>query len=319
MLSAPVVRGRYAPSPTGALHLGNLRTALLAWLFARAAGGAFILRMEDLDRPRARPGAAGRALEDLRWLGLDWDEGPDVGGPLGPYTQSQREDIYRAALARLEVRGLLYPCYCTRAELARLASAPQGPGDEGQRYPGTCRRLSARERRAREAAGRRASLRFRAPEGEMRFEDEVAGPVCEDVSRTAGDFVVRRSDGVIAYQLAVVVDDALMGINQVVRGADLLSSTARQLALFDALRYPRPMRFAHVPLVVNAAGERLAKREEAEGIAGPRARGLVARQVVGALAASCGLWPPGEPATPAEVLAAFDAGRVSAEPGTIAM
>ena len=317
MVGMPAIRGRYAPSPTGALHLGNLRTALLAWLSARAAAGAFILRMEDLDRPRVRPGAATHLLRDLRWLGLDWDEGPDVGGPLGPYTQSQRAALYAAALGRLRARGLLYPCYCTRAELARLASAPQGPGDEGQNYPGTCRRLSARERRAREAAGRRPALRFRAPEEPIAFVDRVAGPVSERVAQTVGDFVVRRSDGVVAYQLAVVVDDALMGVTQVVRGADLLASTARQLALFDALGYPRPTEYAHVPLVIDTAGERLAKRDAAAGIDALRARGMDAAQVVGALAASCGLWDEGERATPREVLAAFDVARISKEPSHV--
>jgi glutamyl-tRNA synthetase len=319
MLSTSTVCGRYAPSPTGVLHLGNLRTALLAWLFARSAGGVFILRMEDLDRPRVRLGAAQQSLLDLRWLGLDWDEGPDVGGPLGPYTQSQRAALYTAALGRLQARGLLYPCYCTRAELARLASAPQGPADEGPRYPGTCRTLSDRERRVREAAGRWPALRFRAPEEPIAFVDRVAGPVTERVAQTVGDFVVQRSDGVIAYQLAVVVDDALMGVTQVVRGADLLSSTARQLALFDALGYPRPREYVHVPLLLDAGGERLAKREAAAGLDALRARGLSTVQVLGALAASCGLWPAGEPATPSQVLGNFDEATLAAAPGPVAL
>ncbi len=311
------VRGRYAPSPTGALHMGNLRTALLAWLFARSRHGAFVLRMEDLDRPRERGGSATQILRDLRWLGLDWDEGPDVGGPLGPYCQSQRDALYRAALGRLMARGLLYPCYCSRAELSRVASAPQGPSDEAPCYPGTCRHLTERERRAREAAGRRPALRFRAPEGRITFVDTLAGTISEDVSATVGDFVVRRSDGVIAYQLAVVVDDAYMGVTQVVRGADLLSSTARQLALCDALGVPRPEEYAHVPLLMSATGERLAKREAAEGIEGARERGRTARQIVGALAASCGLWPKGEPAAPEEVLAEFDPRHLRDGPGGI--
>jgi glutamyl-tRNA synthetase len=311
------LRGRYAPSPTGALHLGNLRTALLAWLFARVAGGSFILRMEDLDRPRVRAGAATQLLRDLRWLGLDWDEGPDVGGPLGPYAQGQREALYAAELGRLQARGLLYPCYCTRAELARVASAPQAPVDESPRYPGTCRELSARERQAYEAAGRRPALRFRAPEETIVFTDWVAGPVVESVAQTVGDFVVRRSDGVVAYQLAVVVDDALMGVTQVVRGTDLLSSTARQLALFDALGYVRPAQHAHVPLVVDAAGERLAKRDAGAGIVALGTRGWAVEQVVGALAASCGLWPAGTPATVHEVLTAFDPERLRKESGRV--
>ncbi len=303
-------RGRYAPSPTGALHSGNLRTALLAWLWARQAGGRFVLRMEDLDLPRARPGAAAGILADLRWLGLDWDEGPDIGGPYGPYLQSARQTLYDAALARLRARGLLYPCYCTRAELARIASAPQG-GDEPGRYPGTCRDLTAAEQMNRAAQGRRPALRFRAPDAPITFVDRVAGRVTEHVAETAGDFVVRRSDGIVSYQLAVVVDDALMGVTQVVRGADLLTSTARQLALYDALGYPRPAEYAHVPLLLDASGARMAKRDASLGLAALRERGMTPAQILGMLAASCGLWPAGAPATPGVLLAAFAPERLS--------
>src|SRR5512146_1121716 len=199
-MSGVAPRGRYAPSPTGALHLGNLRTALLAWLLARSAGGGFILRMEDLDTPRTRPGAAASSLTDRRWLGLDWDEGPDVGGPFGPYIQSARQSVYLGALARLRARGLLYPCYCTRVELhaarsgSSIASAPHA-GDLPPRYPGTCRDLSERERRAREALGRRPSLRFRVPDEPISFDDRVLGQQREQVSATSGAFIVRRSDG----------------------------------------------------------------------------------------------------------------------------
>ena len=324
-MSAP--RGRYAPSPTGALHLGNLRTALLAWLLARSAdtaGGAFILRMEDLDMPRVRPGAAAAILADLRWLGLDWDEGPDCGGPYGPYVQSARGAIYLAELARLRALGLLYPCYCTRAELhasgvaASIASAPQA-GDQPPRYPGTCRELSQSERRAREAAGRRPSLRFRVPDMPISFTDRLLGPQTERVSETVGDFIVRRSDGLIAYNLAVVVDDALMGVTQVARGADLLGVTAPQRALALALGYPPPSEYAHLPLATDASGARLAKRDAAAGVAALQARGLTPQQVVGALAASVGLWPAGEPATPHALLAAFDPARISSQPSAIAL
>ena len=310
------VRGRYAPSPTGALHLGNLRTVLLAWLFARAAGGTFVLRMEDLDLPRVRPGAAERMLDDLHWLGLDWDEGPDVGGSLGPYIQSARQALYAAALARLRERGDLYPCYCTRAELSRIASAPQ-QGDEPPRYPGTCRALTAKERAAREAAGRRPALRFRAPAAAISFRDVLAGEVTEYVAEVTGDFVVRRGDGIIAYQLAVVVDDALMGITQVVRGVDLLSSTARQLALYDALGYPRPREFVHVPLALDADGARMAKRNASAGLAPLREEGMTPERVLGVLAASCGLWEPGEPARLDMLLARFDPARLRREPSPI--
>ncbi|HEX8107550.1 MAG TPA: tRNA glutamyl-Q(34) synthetase GluQRS [Kofleriaceae bacterium] len=313
--------GRFAPSPTGDLHLGNLRTALLAWLFARSAGGAFVLRVEDLDRPRVRPGAGAQMLADLHWLGLDWDEGPDVGGPLGPYTQSIRQALYAGALARLRDRDLLYPCYCTRAELqalAGIASAPQG-GDDTPRYPGTCRDLSERQRRQREREGRRPALRFRVPDAEIAFDDHIAGPRREQVAASVGDFVVRRSDGIVAYQLAVVVDDALMGITQVVRGADLLTSTARQLALFDALGYARPQSFAHVPLALDPNGVRMAKRDASSGIGEARSSGLDHRVVLGALAASAGIWPPGETATPDQLVAAFDPRLITSTPTPVSL
>jgi glutamyl-tRNA synthetase len=323
-VSDAATRGRYAPSPTGALHLGNLRTALLAWLLARSAGGDFILRMEDLDLPRARPGAAYQILDDLRWLGLDWDEGPDIGGPYGPYTQSARAAIYLGALARLRARGLLYPCYCTRAELhasaasQAIASAPH-MGDQPPRYPGTCRDLSARERRERAAAGRRPSLRFRVPDEAINFTDRMLGPQSERVSATIGDFIVRRSDGLIAYNLAVVVDDALMGVTQVARGADLLPVTAPQRALTLALGYTPPSEYAHLPLATDATGARLAKRDASAGVQALRASGSSPERVVGALAASVGLWPAGEPATLRALLATFDPARIRPQPSDIAL
>lgn len=317
-------RGRYAPSPTGALHLGALRTALLAWLFARAAGGAFILRIEDLDLPRVRPGAATAMLDDLRWLGMDWDEGPDSGGPYGPYIQSARGALYSGALARLRAAGLLYPCYCTRAELhsaqdAAIASAPHLTGAPVP-YSGACRDLTASERRARGAAGRAPSLRFRASREMVTFSDRLCGAISERVSETLGDIIVRRSDGVVAYNLAVVVDDALMGVTQVVRGADLLGVTAAQRALALALGYEPPHDYAHVPLATDEAGARLAKRDAAAGLEDLRARGVTPEQVVGALAASVGLWPAGEPATPRDLLAAFDPARMlRREPSVITL
>jgi glutamyl-tRNA synthetase len=309
-MTALQARGRYAPSPTGALHLGNLRTALLAWLFARAAGGQFVLRIEDLDLPRSRPGAARRMMDDLRWLGLDWDEGPDVGGLTGPYAQSMRAALYDHAIARLRALGLIYPCYCTRAELARIASAPQ-QGDDAPRYPGICRHLTRRERVEHEASGRRPSLRFIAPEAPISFGDVVRGEQTELVAATTGDFIVRRSDGIVSYQLAVVVDDALMGITQVVRGDDLLSSTARQLALYDALGFPRPITYAHVPLAVDESGSRLAKRDAAAGLAPLRDAGYSPARVVGALAASCGLVPAGSALSPDEIAVAFDPAQIT--------
>jgi len=308
-MSGQPVRGRYAPSPTGALHLGNLRTALLAWLFARAAGGRFVLRIEDLDLPRSRPGAALAILADLRRLGLDWDEGPDVSGIFGPYVQSMRQALYDEAIARLREKGLIYPCYCTRAELAQIASAPQG--EEGQPYPGICRRLTTRERAARAASRRRPALRFIAPEEPIQFDDRLHGTVSGSVAATVGDFIVRRSDGIVSYQLAVVVDDALMDITQVIRGADLLASTARQLALYDALEYPRPQEYAHVSLMVDAEGIRLAKRDAAAGLDALRAAGYTPGQVLASLAASCGLHPAETSTTPTDLLAAFDPLRLN--------
>ncbi len=286
------VRGRYAPSPSGDLHLGNLRTALLAWLFARVAGGQFVLRVEDLDQPRVRAGAAQRMLDDLRWLGLDWDEGPERGGPYAPYVQSERTAIYQDYLQRLRAADLVYPCYCSRAEIAqaaRIASAPQQGAEEGPRYPGTCRHLTKRQHAAYEAAGRRPALRLRV-DGEriVAFNDLVAGPVTQHVQRTVGDFIVCRADGIFAYQFAVVVDDGLMRINQVVRGSDLLSSTARQILLFEALGFPIPT-FAHVPLLLDEQGKRLAKRVQSAGIEPLRAAGATPAQIAGRLAASCGL------------------------------
>jgi glutamyl-tRNA synthetase len=287
-LAPTIVRGRYAPSPTGVLHMGNIRTALLAWLFARCAAGQFVLRIEDLDRPRVRQGATQQILDDLRWLGLDWDEGPDVGGPYAPYTQSERIEIYEQYLRHLQDADLIYPCYCSRAEIAQVASALQ-QGSEGPVYPGTCRHLTEAQRRRYEAQKRRPSLRFRVDdERTVTFTDLVAGPCSQHVQRTVGDFIVRRSDGVFAYQFSVVIDDALMQINQVVRGCDLLSSTARQMLLFEALGFPLPT-FAHVPLVRDEHGHRLAKRLQSEGLAPLQAQGLTPEQILGKLAASCGL------------------------------
>ncbi len=309
------MRGRYAPSPTGPLHLGNARTALLSWLAARASGASYIMRVEDLDGPRVRPGMEARILEELRWLGLDWDEGPDVGGPSGPYRQSERMDRYAAALERLRAAGAVYPCFCSRAEIAAAAQAPHGPGDEGPRYPGTCRALAPEEARRR-AAQRRPAWRFRVPDGEVAFDDGVHGPQRRDVSAETGDFVVARADGIPAYQLAVVVDDAAMGVEEVVRGDDLLGSTARQLLLYRALALPAPV-FAHVPLVNGEDGARLAKRHGALSLGELRERGADPRAVVGLLAASAGLCAPGARPSPGALAAGFSLDRVPREPARL--
>jgi len=308
-------RGRFAPSPTGPLHLGNARTALLAWLAARAVRGTLVMRVEDLDPPRVRPGMEARIIDELRWLGLDWDEGPDLGGGLGPYRQSERAGRYQAALARLRQAGLVYPCFCSRAEIAAAAQAPHGPADEGPRYPGTCRELPAAEA-ARRAEERRPAWRLRVEPGQVRFEDAVHGPCCFEPAAATGDFVVMRADGVAAYQLAVVVDDAAMEITDVVRGDDLLPSTARQLLLSSALGLPRP-RFAHVPLVVGADGERLAKRTGARSLGELRERGVAPEVLVGQLAASCGLVEEGRRCSAAELVAGFSWGRLPRGPARL--
>lgn len=340
-------RGRFAPSPTGWLHLGNARTALLAWLRARAAGGGFVLRVEDLDAPRTRPEAVEGNLAELRWLGLEWDEGPDVGGPHGPYRQSERGAYYAEALARLQAHGVLFPCYLSRKDLARAASAPHdlpapgplpdGPPDgpphardaapTGPAEPGGGRSADAaarsaalaaapvygeRERRrservagAKAAAGKTPSLRFAAAPGIVTFVDALAGPQRFDVMQDVGHFVVRRGDGQWAYQLAVVVDDAAMGITEVVRGADLLRSTAAQLLLYRALGLAPPT-FAHVPLLVDDHGERLAKRTGALTLHDLRAAGVPPERVLGLVAHGLGLVPERVPVRADDLLASFD-------------
>ncbi len=237
------MHGRYAPSPTGTLHLGNLRTALLAWLFARSAGSRFLVRMEDLDTGRVREGFAEQQLADLAAIGLDWD------GPV--WVQSTRLEAYEDALACLPV----YECFCTRAEIREAASAAHGPVGV---YPGTCLGLSDAERAARRAAGREPALRVRAEAARIVFADRLHG----DTEGVVDDFVVRRNDGAPAYNLAVVVDDAAQGVEEVVRGDDLLDSTPRQLFLARALGLPEPA-YAHVPLVLGPDGARLAKRHGA--------------------------------------------------------
>jgi len=286
------VRGRFAPSPTGQLHLGNARTALLAWLDVRSAGGAFVMRSEDLDRARVQPGAEGQQLEELAWLGIDWDEGPDLGGPFAPYRQSQRTAHYDAAIERLLASRRAFLCACSRADVARAASAPHDEGAGEPRYPGTCRDAEPAVVLARAAGqGRSPAVRFAGGGERLDFVDEVHGLV---VSEPGGvdDFVLRRADGTAAYQLAVVVDDAAMKVTRVVRGDDLLRSTPRQIALDRALGLPVPA-FAHVPLVVTPGGERLAKRTRPASLASLRQRGVAPETVVGALAASAGLRPPG--------------------------
>jgi len=298
-------RGRFAPSPTGDLHLGGARTALVAWLAARAAGGAYLVRVEDLDGPRTIPGAEARILEDLRWLGLDWEEGPDVGGPHAPYRQSLRLARYDAAVEQLLASGHAFHCWCSRAEVARAATAPHGPGDDGPRYPGTCRARTTLPPR-----DRRPSVRLRVDPEIIAFADGVHGTQQEDPSTTIGDFVIRRADGIPAYQLAVVVDDAAMGITDVVRGDDLLGSTARQLLLYRALGLLAP-RFSHVPLILGPDGARLSKRHGGVAVRVLAERGRSPTYVVGRLAATLGLVADGSDATPQSLVAGFTLDRLT--------
>jgi glutamyl-tRNA synthetase len=280
------VRTRFAPSPTGDLHLGGAWTALASWVLARQAGGEHVLRVEDLDAPRVVAGSEARIVEDLRWLGLDWEE--------GPIRQSGRTERYEEATAKLAAQGLTYPCDCSRAEIARVASAPH-PGEEVV-YPGLCRELDpAREMK------RAHALRVRVPDETIVYEDLVAGTVRQNLAREIGDFVLRRGDGVFAYQLAVIVDDLDMGITDVVRGADLVTSTPRQIWLARSLE-ARPPRYAHLPLVVAPDGTRLEKRTRGASVRELRERGISAERIVGHLAFGLGLSPTSAPATPRAIV-----------------
>jgi glutamyl-tRNA synthetase len=298
---APV--GRLAPSPTGRLHLGHARTFLLAWWHARARGGRVLLRIEDLDRARVKPGLADECLRDLEWLGLDWDGAPRV--------QSQDTSAAARALERLLDSGQAYLCGCSRADVARALSAPHARDGE-LRYPGTCR---ARGMRPGDPRGPLA-VRLRVPEGEVELEDGVAGRFRADVQREVGDFLLARRDGYFAYQLAVVVDDAVMGIDEVVRGDDLLPSAARQWHLQRALGLSHP-RWFHVPLVVGEDGERLAKRRGDLALGALRAAGVDPRRLVAWAARSAGLACP-EPAAARELLPRFDLARLPRSPVRLA-
>jgi len=278
------------------MHPGHARTALLTWLQARKHGGRIVMRIEDIDRPRVVPGSADEICRDHEWLGLDWDEGPQF--------QSSHDDSYERALARLQGAGLVYPCSCSRQEIADIASAPHG--DEGPRYPGTCRNGATNPERA-------PALRFRFDGPSPGFKDVLCGPFPE--GSAGGDFVLRRADGTWAYQLAVVVDDAEAGITEVVRGADLLSSTPRQIALYRALGYPVPG-FAHVGLVVDREGARLSTRHGATSIASLRGAGRSAEDLIGELAFSLGLTKTAAPIRAHELISSFDMSKISHSPFT---
>jgi glutamyl-tRNA synthetase len=276
-----MIVGRLAPSPTGWLHLGNVRTFLWAWLSVRARGGRMILRIEDLDTSRVKAGASERLIDDLAWLGFDWDE--------GPYYQSHRRDLYAAMFPRLGA----YPCGCTRAELAAMRTAPN-EGDLEPRYPGTCRSRPPTTVRA---------WRFPVEDGRVAFDDLLSGRHEIDVAATAGDFVVARAADDPAYQFAVVADDIAMGVTEVVRGDDLIPSTARQILLFRKLDAAVPV-FGHVPLVVGSDGVRLAKRHGAAGIAQLRERRVAPEKIIGRVAQGSGFEV--DEARPADLIAKWN-------------
>ncbi len=290
------VRGRFAPSPSGEMHLGNAWAALLAWLQVRAQNGTMLLRIEDLDPDRSKEKHIAALKEDLKWLGLDWDEGEEAGGEYGPYRQSQRRQRYQAAIDSLTAAGLTYPCRCTRAQLA--ANAPHA--SDGERvYPGTCRAQAGAALQTPHAA-----LRLIVPPGNVDFVDLLQGTIRQDVARQVGDFVLQRADGVHAYQLAVVVDDAAMAVSHVLRGDDLLSSTPRQLLLYRLLSLPAPQ-FSHVPLLVGADGHRLSKRHQDLSLAALRRGGASPQTVLGWLGWQAGLLPTFQAASARDLIAAF--------------
>ena len=298
------VRGRLAPSPSGRMHLGNACSALLAWLSVRAKGGELVLRLEDLDPDRCKPEYCRQMEEDFRWLGLDWDMGGSQGGE--EYFQSRRRAVYEAYMEKLDREGLLYPCYCSRGEL-HAAQAPHA-SDGTVLYPGTCRDLTPEQRAERER-GRRPALRVRVPEETVGFTDGRMGAYEEQLSRDCGDFILRRSDGVHGYQLAVVVDDGLMGINEVVRGRDLLQSTPRQIWLQRKLGFSLPS-YYHTPLLTTPDGRRLSKRDADLDLGAIRASGVRPEAVVGWLAFRLGLLERWEPVAARELVGCFAWERV---------
>jgi glutamyl-tRNA synthetase len=305
--------GRLAPSPTGGLHLGHARTFLIAWLAARHAGGRVILRIEDLDASRVRTEAIRTAIDDLRWLGLDWDEGPDVGGPSGPYLQSERSSLYERWLERLKKSESVYPCTCTRADVARAASAPHAE-DEGPTYPGTCSHRCVAD--AEGLVDRAFAWRFRVPTEPVEWDDLFLGRVALRPLSQGGDFVVARHGAGYSYQLAVVADDRAMGVTQVIRGTDLVPSTPRQILLYRHAGCPEP-RFGHVSLATGPDGRRLAKRDGSFKLAAMRENDVDPRMFIGALVHSCGWTQAPAAMSPREAIGFFNPHTLSRDPWII--
>ena len=295
--------GRYAPSPTGSLHLGNLRTALAAWVSARARGGRFLLRIEDLDGPRCRAESERQQLEDLAALGIDWDD--------EPIRQSQRASVYASILDQLERRRLAYPCFCSRKDIAHAASAPHATGTAAP-YPGTCAALPHHEAMARVAAGTAHCWRLRVQGAPRGFLDGFAGDVAINLEEDGGDFVIRRADGIFAYQLACAVDDGVSGVTEVLRGGDLLDSGARQAWLLSCVGLPVP-RYIHIPLMRGEDGARLAKRVGSEDMTGFLGRGFDETAIRSYLAWSLGQCGMGERITMEDLAGRWDIARVPRE------
>ena len=290
------------------MHLGNIYSAVLSWLSARSQGGRWILRIEDLDRQRCHPEYAAQIEDDLRWLGLDWDEGGTIGGHNGPYYQSQRTDFYINALEKLRSTGRLYPCFCTRADI--MASSAPHQSDGMVVYSGKCRQLTAAQQAALQAT-RKPAIRLAVDNADGSFTDLHYGPQPYNLARDCGDFILRRADGNFAYQLAVVVDDALMGVTEVVRGCDLLTSTPQQILLYQLLGYPVPQ-FAHIPLLIAPDGRRLAKRNAGTDMGSLRQR-YTPQQLLGHIAHLAHLTDKLEELSASELLSVFAWNKVPTE------
>ncbi|MBE7030021.1 MAG: tRNA glutamyl-Q(34) synthetase GluQRS [Ruminococcaceae bacterium] len=300
------VVGRFAPSPSGRMHLGNLFSALLAWLSVRAQNGMMVLRMEDLDPQRTNRERAQALEHDLSLFGLDWDMGGSKGGPHAPYYQSERSAYYQSVLDRLDGMGLIYPCFCTRAQL-HAANAPHASDGE-LIYDGSCRNLSKEEITTR-CQSRSPALRLRVPDKIITINDLHYGSVAQNLKTDCGDFILQRSDGVFAYQLAVVADDAAMGITQIVRGRDLLSSAPRQAYLFELLGAPTPQ-FAHIPLLLAPDGHRLSKRESDISLDALLSQGKSPQSILGKLAYIAGLIDRPEPVTAQDLIPHFSWSKI---------
>ncbi len=300
-MSGSQLKGRFAPSPTGRMHAGNIFAALMSWLIVKSSGGEIVLRIEDLDKERSKQVYIDAIQHDFEYLGLFWDE--------GPYFQHDRAKAYVAAYNELECRDLLYPCYCTRADLHTLSAPHFG---EKQVYPGWCRNLNKQERAAKESSGRRGAMRLKVPDKNVSFCDLIQGSYQQNLAKECGDFLVRRSDGEFAYQLAVVLDDAAQGINMIVRGVDLVCSTPQQIYLQSLFGFETPT-YAHVPLLVSQANRRLSKRDHDASLDALLTRFKTPQAIIGHIAYISGLIDNEDPIWPSEILKHFDTAQISSK------